>query len=330
MSSTAIPSLGESIGALYLGSNIASILYGITNLQGLSYYRRYPNDWWVYRYSVTLLWVLDTLHVALSTHALYFYLITMFGNLVGDLESDLWSMKWQLYLNDLIVVYVQGLYAVRLWKLGRHFHKILPWFVALAVQLYVGVNQLIDLDCTEKIAGDVVHSIHITPNLASASNIKRSICAFFSTIAATDVMIAVPMTYYLHKSRGRIMFSSYKVKISALNSPTLSLRKMTVLVRCSLSSPFVVSQLDLSHAQDLTNINIYINSLLAMLNSRSENHPTSRATEDGANSLPTVLRITPHSSEGDSAETNIGIPLRHVGSFSDKLDHSKEDLDCQV
>ncbi|KAK0243649.1 hypothetical protein EDD85DRAFT_1017478 [Armillaria nabsnona] len=138
MPSAAIPSLGESVGALYLGSNIASILYGITNLQGLSYYRRYPNDWWVYRYSVTLLWVLDTLHVALSTHALYFYLITMFGDLVGDLESDLWSMKWQLYLNDLIVVYVQGLYAVRLWKLGRHFHKTLPWFVALAVMASLG------------------------------------------------------------------------------------------------------------------------------------------------------------------------------------------------
>ncbi|KAK0457537.1 uncharacterized protein EV420DRAFT_501105 [Desarmillaria tabescens] len=195
-SSKAIPSLGESIGALYLGSNIASILYGITNLQGVIYYKRYPNDWWVYRYSVALLWVLDTLHVALSAHALYFYLITMFGDLVGDLESDLWSMKWQLSLNDFLVVYVQGLYAVRLWKLGRHFHKILPWFVALAVVASLGTTIF------------VVYSIHITPNLASASNIKRSICTFFATIAAADVIIALPMTYYLYQSRGRMMFSS--------------------------------------------------------------------------------------------------------------------------
>ncbi|PBK81095.1 hypothetical protein ARMGADRAFT_1171561 [Armillaria gallica] len=245
MPSPAIPSLGESVGALDLGSNIASML---------SYYRRYPNDWWVYRYSVTLLWVLDTLHVALSTHALYFYLITMFGDLVGDLESDLWSMKWQLYLSDLIVVYVQGLYAIRLWKSGRHFHKTLPWFVALAVMASLGSTIY------------VVHSIHITPNLAAASNIKY--------VVWPDSLIFLGINFVLSK--------------------------------------------------------IYINSLLAMLNSRSENHSASRATEGGVNSLPTILRITPHSSEGNSAETNIGIPLRHVGCFSDKLDHSKEELDCQV
>ncbi len=37
---------------------------------------------------------------------------------------------------------------------------------------------------------------------------------------------------------------SYKVKISVLNSPTLSLREMTVLIPCSLSSRSVVSQFD--------------------------------------------------------------------------------------
>ncbi|PBK62994.1 hypothetical protein ARMSODRAFT_1024294 [Armillaria solidipes] len=302
MSSTAIPSLGESIGTLYLGSNIASILYGIKNLQGLSYYRRYPNDWWVYRYSVTLLWVLDTLHVTLSTHALYFYLITMFGDLVGDLESDLWSMKWQLYLNVILSLYMSkganhvlpmkqvilmvvviGLYAVRLWKLGRHFHKILPWFIALAVIASLGSTIY------------VVHSIHITPNLASASNIKlqgKDLCFELAYVVPEENDSACSLFTLI----------SYVVWPDSL---------------IFLGINFVLSK-------------IYINSLLAMLNSRSENHPTSRATEGGANSLPTVLRITPHSSEGDSAETNIGIPLRHVGSFSDKLDHSKEDLDCQV
>ncbi|KAK0487962.1 hypothetical protein IW261DRAFT_1451267 [Armillaria novae-zelandiae] len=320
MPSTAIPSLGESIGALYLGSNIASILYGITNLQGLSYYKRYPNDWWVYRYSVTLLWVLDTLHVALSTHALYFYLITMFGNLVSDLESDLWSMKWQLYLNDLIVVYVQGLYAVRLWKLGRHFHKILPWFVAFAVIASLGSTIY------------VVHSIHITPNLASASNIKRAICAFFSTIAATDVIIAIPMTYYLHRSRGRIILSS---KASSVLLRLMRLVLVSGLVTSACSLLTLISYVVWPDSLIFLGINfvlskIYINSLLAMLNSRSENQPASRTTEGGANLLPTVLQITPHSSEGNSAETNIGISLQRIGSLSDKLDHSKEDLDCQV
>ncbi|PBK80364.1 hypothetical protein ARMGADRAFT_1040102 [Armillaria gallica] len=55
-------------------------LFGITNLKAVIYYKKYPDDWWVYRYSVASLWTLDALHVALSTHALYYYLINLFRN----------------------------------------------------------------------------------------------------------------------------------------------------------------------------------------------------------------------------------------------------------
>ncbi|PBK85034.1 hypothetical protein ARMGADRAFT_1036738 [Armillaria gallica] len=51
-SSTALPSVGKTLGALYVGVTIATVLYGVTNLQSVIYYRRYPNDWWVYCYSV--------------------------------------------------------------------------------------------------------------------------------------------------------------------------------------------------------------------------------------------------------------------------------------
>ncbi|KAK0243655.1 hypothetical protein EDD85DRAFT_944985 [Armillaria nabsnona] len=90
----ALPSIGETFGACYIGSLIATILYGISNLQVALYYKRYPNDWWVYQYSIAILWALDALHVAFSTHALYYYMIKMFGNFNG-LDCILWSMKLQ-------------------------------------------------------------------------------------------------------------------------------------------------------------------------------------------------------------------------------------------
>lgn len=40
--------------------------------------------------SLTLDRALDALHVASSTHALYFYLIDMFGNAIAALENDVW------------------------------------------------------------------------------------------------------------------------------------------------------------------------------------------------------------------------------------------------
>lgn len=105
--------------------------FGITNLQTLIYYKRYPNDWWIYRYSVSwnsfrvsvilkpmrqvaLLWSvhssyrwlwfitkffyrgLDALHVVLSTHALYRLLIDWYGNVAADRGNDEWygSVQW--------------------------------------------------------------------------------------------------------------------------------------------------------------------------------------------------------------------------------------------
>ncbi|KAK0243626.1 hypothetical protein EDD85DRAFT_944952 [Armillaria nabsnona] len=132
-SSIALPSVSTTFGACYIGSVIATILYGILNLQVVIYYKRYPNDWWVYRYSHCfglfihinlsaqftdryIRRVLDTFHVAFTTHALYFYLVTMFGNFLSALETDLWSMKLQLSLSNFIVVYVQWIYAIQLWK----------------------------------------------------------------------------------------------------------------------------------------------------------------------------------------------------------------------
>ncbi|PBK58455.1 hypothetical protein ARMSODRAFT_983839 [Armillaria solidipes] len=89
---TDTPSLGMTFGAIYIGATIATVLFGITNLQVVIYYMKYPADWWVYRCSVTILWILDALHVALSTHALYFYLIELFGDYL-KIYQMIWSFK---------------------------------------------------------------------------------------------------------------------------------------------------------------------------------------------------------------------------------------------
>lgn len=128
----ASPALGKTLGAVYIGAMIAAILFGITILQTAIYYQRFKKDWWVYRYSVALLWFLDALHVALSTHAVYFYLVENFGNL-EVLNDVVWSFKLQLLFDTLTVVGVQTIYAVRLCRLGRHFHRAVPFFVVLVV-----------------------------------------------------------------------------------------------------------------------------------------------------------------------------------------------------
>ncbi|SJL15294.1 uncharacterized protein ARMOST_18787 [Armillaria ostoyae] len=136
---TTVPPLGMTLGALYIGSTIATILFGIMNLQVFIYYKKYPDDWWVYRYSVSILWALDSLHVAFSTHAIYHYLVELFGDYDGIYHIT-WSFKLQILLSMVIIVGVQAVYAIRIWKLGRHFGKILPWFVVLTVTVALGTG----------------------------------------------------------------------------------------------------------------------------------------------------------------------------------------------
>ncbi|KAK0243658.1 hypothetical protein EDD85DRAFT_168379 [Armillaria nabsnona] len=312
--------LGETLGALYVGATIAAVLFGITNLQAVIYYNKYHSDWWVYRYSVALLWILDTLHVVLTTHAMYFYLVDMSGDLAGALVHSVWSFKVQLDINAWIVVYVQGLYAVRIWKLGRHFHKFLPWFVFLAVAASLGAGIFVTYD------------ISITRNFSDIAPIKTSIYTIFATIAATDFVIALMMCYYLHKSRATMKFSS---------TASLLLNLMRIIIvsglatsACSLLtliSYIVWPQSLIFIAIDFILPKLYINSLLAMFNYRPEHLESNKSNAERAGqSTPAVLCITPQTFDGSNAETNISIPLSDIQDiplFEDKLDHSKGTLD---
>ncbi|PBK63003.1 hypothetical protein ARMSODRAFT_1088800 [Armillaria solidipes] len=349
--SIALPSVGDTFGACYIGSIIAAILYGVSTLQVVIYYKRYPNDWWVYRYSVTLLWALDTFQVALSTHALYFYLITMFGDLIGDLESDLWSMKLQLTLNNFLAV----LYAIRLWKLGRYFHKILPCFVFLAVATSLSNNIVLARAYAESVVfrhydmqiwpmkckrtfktgpgpPGITLDSHTVPNLLSVSIIKKSMYIFFATIEAADLIIVPMMCYYLHKSRRNTMFSTTAARLLRL----MRLVLISGLATCVLSLIIIIAYVVWPDSLIFVGFHFilsksYINSLLAMFNSRSVEQLNNRATERGVKALPAVLQMTPHRSEGNADDTNkAGIPLRHISSFKDKMDLSRGPLDVQV
>ncbi|KAK0228037.1 hypothetical protein IW262DRAFT_1532142 [Armillaria fumosa] len=85
-----VPSLGMTLGALYIGATIATMqvefisaciftnhhssLFGITNTQVTKYYKKYPNDWWIFRYSVstlccTILFLALTIYTIVEPHS---------------------------------------------------------------------------------------------------------------------------------------------------------------------------------------------------------------------------------------------------------------------
>ncbi|SJL15303.1 uncharacterized protein ARMOST_18796 [Armillaria ostoyae] len=126
------PSLGMTLGAVYIGATVAAILFGITNLQAVIYYKKYPDDWWV-----AIIWAFDALHVALGTHALYHYLIDLFGNYI-TLDDIVWSFKdLETFMFSLPECQDNGLISL---LVGHHFHQMLPLFVVLCLVVSGGVS----------------------------------------------------------------------------------------------------------------------------------------------------------------------------------------------
>ncbi|KAK0502731.1 hypothetical protein EDD18DRAFT_1345549 [Armillaria luteobubalina] len=240
-----VPSLGTTLGALYIGATIATMqvgfvsayifanhhnsLFGITNTQAAKYYKKYPGDWWIFRYSVGILWTLDALHVALTTHLLYHYLIDSFGD-YDELLKILWYTsvsnfspescllityhQLQLVTEMLTVVGVQGIYMVRIWKrscflrlttakpnsslsiVGRYFHRTLPWIVSLAYLVALG-NGIFS-----------VYTVYFVSDFKKLPGVQVSIIIISAIPMFSDFVIALSMCYYLHKSRQASDFST--------------------------------------------------------------------------------------------------------------------------
>ncbi|KAK0471226.1 hypothetical protein IW261DRAFT_1572276 [Armillaria novae-zelandiae] len=231
LSAVVLPSLASTLGAAYLGSSVALVLYGITNLQTFIYYKRYPGDWWFYKYSVVVLWVFDTLHVVLSMHALYFYLIESFGNYLA-LVKIVWSSKLIVLVNvrtiiffpaknvpdyeqSLVVVDVHIVYSVRLWLLGRHFHHVVPWLIisifTYSDSRFTHIKVLkVFVVLTSCVAAILLSfDMYTISNFGQLPDISRTIDGALATAAAVDMIIALSLCYYLLKIRVTTVFSRH-------------------------------------------------------------------------------------------------------------------------
>ncbi|KAK0221339.1 hypothetical protein IW262DRAFT_1493179 [Armillaria fumosa] len=298
---TTTPSLRDTIGALYIGSTIAAILFGVTNLQTVIYYKKYPDDWCVFRYSVALLWVLDALHVSLSTHALYVYLIDMFGDLAGVLVHSVWSFKVQLGINVSPQARGSSVSTALLADNNSHicsnviFH---PAMEMLLLALTV-IEQLLIVAVSLGTGLFLIYEIYITPNFSAISDIKTAIYIFFAMATAADFAIAPIMWYYLHKIRVATDFSTTA-------SLLLGLMRLVVVSGLAISACSLFALISyIMWPETLIFLGVefvipklYINSLLAMFNYRREHVESSNSkAELGERPALAVLRITPHASE---------------------------------
>ncbi|EIW63100.1 uncharacterized protein TRAVEDRAFT_43407 [Trametes versicolor FP-101664 SS1] len=114
--------LQEFFACAIIGFPIATTIYGITILQTYLYFRRYPKDSAALKSLVGGLWAMDTLTIALISHAIYNMFVLNLAHLADDVELP-WSVALEVAVTDIIVVAVQFYFANQLYKLS-HGNKI--------------------------------------------------------------------------------------------------------------------------------------------------------------------------------------------------------------
>jgi hypothetical protein len=284
------PTLANTIGAAYLGIVASCILFGITNVQVYVYYLRYgARDSMLHKISVAILWVLDALHLGITVSVGYHYLMVGFSG-INAIPA---TLKLQSILNIIIVVFVQGLYVVRLWKLSKGLNS------SRAIPVVVGII----IAVAGVLAIYVVALLTKIDTLVNLTKVHWGIQASFGASTAVDSVIAAAICYYLQKSRSGFIQSN--TVVSTLMQYTLCSGLLTSACSLSTLTAFtIVPDNMIFLGIEFSLAKVYVNSFIAMLNARD----SIRAKQDGncdiSVNLSRVRSLPPGSNPSGHAESD--------------------------
>ncbi|PPQ92817.1 hypothetical protein CVT25_004075 [Psilocybe cyanescens] len=184
-------SSGNTFGAAYLGILVEAILYGVTGVQTYIYLNNSHRDPRIIVTIVLVLWVLDTLHLALTVHAVYIYLVENFGNF-NAIRSPTWSILVQVYIMNISDSLVRSYFAWRVFVLcGKYGRRklglilsgsIMSLSLVAAGSLANFASRAFALKTFEQLATEVSAMIYIGIGAAVSADILVAVCLCASLI----------------------------------------------------------------------------------------------------------------------------------------------------
>ncbi|KAG1808926.1 uncharacterized protein BJ212DRAFT_1381520 [Suillus subaureus] len=255
----AIPqlNLGNTFGALFIGVVLAAVLFGLTNVQAFIYFQAHKSAAGItfFKLVVTWLWIFDALHLALTVHCVYYYLVTNYANF-GVLTEIVWSLKLQLVINIFIIPMVHLLYVHRIWKVSKGRSRVLP-AIALCIVVVLSSGVAIPLVWAQ-------YKVNLFKDLVG---IEWSTYLSLGAATFVDFLIASSLCYLLATSRTG--FSSTDSFITKLVGYTIStgcltsVCSMSIIITCAvMPTTFIFIGLQFLVTK------LYVNSFIAFLNAR--------------------------------------------------------------
>ncbi|KAN0074729.1 hypothetical protein V8E55_011778 [Tylopilus felleus] len=137
-----LPSFDNTLGALFIGFSVSTMVYGVFLVQVYHYYHRYPSDKAGYKVIVALLLILETTHQAFNGHSVYYYAITNYMNMIALLDKPVWSLVFQLLGGAVVGAIVKLLFTLRVWRFSYGNVYALPALPDLVHLRVVGIVAL--------------------------------------------------------------------------------------------------------------------------------------------------------------------------------------------
>ncbi|KAL4073584.1 hypothetical protein J3A83DRAFT_4370859 [Scleroderma citrinum] len=254
--------LSDTFGAAFIGGMVTAVLYGITTLQTYLYFMNYPNDSVATKLFVMAIWILDTLHVSLMCHALYYYLISNYG-----FAPALADGTWSLFP---IAVGLSGSESMyRMFGSGILHSQYILSFIKKAFSSF---SQL------------TLYAV--TP--------------FGAALVISDLLITIALCVLLREQGSRTVFPKTKRLVNTLVIYAINRCLLTSLVAIAEVVMWSVDNNSSWYmAIDFTIGKLYANSLLASLNTR--NYLRGNGSNEGTEANINTIRLSnlPDSSPSD-------------------------------
>jgi len=258
----------------FIGFIICLWLYGATLSQTIFYFRSFPGDGRITKSLVCFLCAADTIHVYLLSHMFWNFLVH--GRSIGF--SILLRLPWQLTTSFIVAWFVttvvQCFFALRVWKVSNK-----NWLLV----------SIISLSSVAQLGAGIAFSTHliIVGDPFSAFDHVGELCGRIELVCCLvcDMTISASLVYYFtiysidvgrskHILQNLIMLSvNMGLLLYLVTVITFILFHVDAGTFVSLGPQFILSKL-------------YVNSLLATLNSRKHFRALAARTIDFT--LPTI------------------------------------------
>jgi len=177
--------LDTTLGALFDGVAVSTMLYGVTCAQTFVYFLNDFDDDGYLKLIVVFVWMMDTLQQALTTHSAWYYLVSRCSGNPLNCGAAYWSILVQVVPGEICAVVVECYFVLKL----RRFAKS-NWALLLVIPSILGFAFSMV---------SIVQGLE-TPVFTSDTRFRWAPTVFGACHAVSDVIVAVLMCYFLYRA----------------------------------------------------------------------------------------------------------------------------------